>query len=77
MIRKATSIPIKNLRASKAITDTINLAFVITFDPNNKSRFPLIQTAFNSLKQAYESKECFKDTELRKSQRQQPSLKRF
>ena len=50
-IRKVTSIPIENLRASKAKTDSNNLAFVTTFNPNNKNVFPLIQTAFKSLQQ--------------------------
>ena len=45
-IRKATSIPIENLRASKGKTDSNNLAFVTTFNLNNKSVFVLIQTAF-------------------------------
>ena len=48
MIKKSKSIPIENLKASKAMTD--NLAFVITFDPNNKSLFPVIQVTLNSLK---------------------------
>ena len=40
-IRKATSIPIENLRTSKAETDSNNLAFVTAFNPNNKNVFPV------------------------------------
>ena len=45
-IRKAISVPIENLWGSKAKTDSNNLAFVTTFNINNKNVFPLIQTAF-------------------------------
>ena len=55
-IRKVTSIPIENLRASKAKTDSYNLAFVTTSNPNKNNVFPLIQTAFKSLQQSYETK---------------------
>ena len=59
-IRKVTSIPIENLRASKAKTDSNNLAFVTTFNPNNKNVFPLIQTVLshnnNHMKQKNVSK---------------------
>ena len=60
-IPKVKSIPIENLRASKTKTDSNNLAYVTTFNPSNKNVFPLIQTAFKSLQQSYETKECFKD----------------
>ena len=50
------------------------MAFVTTFNPNNKNVFPLIQTAFKSLQQLYETKECFNDIKLIKSQRQLSSL---
>ena len=76
-IWKVTSIPIENLRVSKAKTDSNNLAFVTTFNPNNKNVFPLIQTAFKSLHQLYETKECFNDIKLIKSQRQPSSLKKL
>ena len=76
-IQKATSIPIENLRASKAKTDSNNLAFVTTFNPNNKSIFPLIQTAFKSLQQSHETKEYFKDINVIKNQRQPSSLKKL
>ena len=76
-IRKVTSIPIENLRASKTKTDSNNLAFVTTFNPNNKSVFPLIQTAFKSVQLSYETKECFKDIKLIKSQRQPSNLKKL
>ena len=59
-IQKVTSIPIENLRVSKAKTDSNDLAFVTTSNPNNKNVFPLIQTAFKSLQQSYETKGCFK-----------------
>ena len=52
-IRKVTSIPIENLRVSKAKTGSNNLAFVTTSNQNNKNVFPLIQTAFKSLQQSY------------------------
>ena len=55
-IRKVTSIPIENLRVSKAKADSNNLEFATTFNPNNKNVFPLIQTAFKSLQQSYEKK---------------------
>ena len=58
-IRKATSISIENLRASKAITVINNLVLVTTFNPKN-TIFPLIQTAFKSLQQSSKTKECFK-----------------
>ena len=74
-IRKVTSIPIEGLRTSQAKTYSNNLAFVTTFSPNNKNVFPLIQTTFKSLKQSYETKECFKDIKLIKSQSQPSSLK--
>ena len=60
-IPKVKSIPNENLRASETKTDSNNLAFVTTFNPSNKNVFPLIQTAFKSLQQSYETKECFKD----------------
>ena len=60
-IPKVKSIPNENLRASETKTDSNNLAFVTTFNPSNKKVFPLIQTAFKSLQQSYETKECFKD----------------
>ena len=53
------------------------MAFVKTFNPNDKNVFPLIQTAFKSLQQSYETKECFKDAKLIKSQRQPSSLKKL
>ena len=59
-IRKATSIFIGNLRASKAKTVINNLALVTTFNPNN-TIFPLLQTAFKSLQQSNKTKECCKD----------------
>ena len=59
-IQKVTSIPIQNLRVSNAKADSNDLAFVTTFNPNNKNVFPLIQTAFKSLQQSYETKGCFK-----------------
>ena len=55
-IRKRTSIPIENLRASNAKTDSNSLSFVTTFNPNNKNVFALIQTAFKSPKQSDETK---------------------
>ena len=66
-IRKVTSIPTENLRASKAKTDSNNLAFVTNFNPYNKNVFPLIQTAFKSLQQSCETKQCFKDIKLKSS----------
>ena len=51
-IRKSTNIPIKNLRVSKGNNDSNNLTFVTTFNPNNKSAFPVIETAFESVKQS-------------------------
>ena len=75
-IRKVTSIPIENLSASKAKTDSYNLAFVTTFNPNIKNFFPLIEVALQSLQQSNETKECFKDIKLIKSQRQPSSLKK-
>ena len=72
----AASIYIENLRAWKAKTESSNLAFVTTFKPNYKKVFPLIQTAFKSLLQLYETKECFKDIKLIKSQRQASNLKK-
>ena len=60
-IPKVKSIPNENLRASETKTDSNNLAFVTTFNPSNKNVFPLIQTAFKSPQQSYETKECFKD----------------
>ena len=59
-IRKVTSIPTENLRASKAKTDSNNFAFVTTFNSNNKKVFPLIQTSFKSLQQSHETKEVSK-----------------
>ena len=76
-IQKATSIPIENLRASKSKTDSNNLVFVTTFNPNNKNVFPLIQAALKSLQQSNETKESFKDIKLIKSQRQPSSPKKF
>ena len=76
-IQKVTSIPIENLRASKAITDSNNLAFVTTFHPNKKKFFALIQTAFKPLQQSYETKAYFKDIKLIKSQRQSSRLKKL
>ena len=76
-IRKATSIPIENLGATIAKTDSNNLAFVTTFNPKNKNFFPLIQAAFKSLQQSNETKEGFKDIKLIKSQRQPSSLKKL
>ena len=46
---KRNEYPTENLRASIAKTDNNNLAFVTTFNPNNKHVFPLIQTVFKSL----------------------------
>ena len=66
-IWKATTILIENLGASKAKTDSNNLAFVKTFNPKNKNFFPLIQAAFKSLQQSNETKEYFKDIKLIKS----------
>ena len=78
-IRKVASIPIENLRTSKARTDCNNLVFVATSynNPYNKNLFPLIQTAFKSLQQSYERKECFKDIKLIKSQRKPSSLRKL
>ena len=47
-IRKATSIPIEDLKASKSKTDSNNLAFVTSFNLNNENVFPLIEAAFKS-----------------------------
>ena len=49
------------------MTDSNNLAFVITVAPNNKSLFPVIQINFYSLQETYETKEGFKDIELIKN----------
>ena len=46
------------------------MEFVTTFNPNNENVFPVIPTAFKSLQQSNEMKECFKDIKLIKSQRQ-------
>ena len=46
-IRKVTSIPIENIRALQAKNYSNNLAFVTTFNSNNKNVFPLIQTALS------------------------------
>ena len=75
MIRKAKSIFIENLRTSEVKTDSDNLAFVTNFNPNKKNVLPLIQTAFKSLQQSNETKECFKDIKLIKNKRQPSSLK--
>ena len=50
-------------------------AFAATFNPNSKNVFPLTQTAFKLLQQSFETKECFKDIKLIKSQRQPSTLK--
>ena len=65
-VREVTSIPNENIRASKAKADSNNLIFVKIFSPNNKNFSPLIQTAFQLLRQSYETKECFKDIKLKK-----------
>ena len=52
------------------------MTFVLTFNPNNKNVFPLIQTAFKSLQQSFETKEYFKDIKIIKSLRQPSSLKK-
>ena len=75
-IRKVAGIPTENLRALKAKTDSNNLTFVLTFNPNNKNVFPLIQTAFKSLQQSFETKAYFKDIKLIKSIRQPSSFKK-
>ena len=46
-IQKVTSIPIENIRALQAKNYSNNLAFVTTFNSNNKNVFPLIQTALS------------------------------
>ena len=48
-IRKVTSIPIGNIRVSKAKTDSNNLVLVTIFTPNNKNFSPLIQKGFKLL----------------------------
>ena len=48
-IRKVTSIPIGNIRVSKAKTDSNNLVLVTIFTPNNKNVSPLIQKGFKLL----------------------------
>ena len=53
------------------------MALVTTFNPNSKIVFPLIQAAFKSLQQWNETKECFKDIKLIKSQGQPSSLKKI
>ena len=68
---------IENSKASKDKTYSNNLAFVTTFNLNNKNLFSLIRTAFKSLQQSYEIKECFKGIKLIKSQRQTSSLKKL
>ena len=42
-IRKLTIIPFENVRPSKAKTNSNNLAFFTTFNPNNKNALFLIQ----------------------------------
>ena len=44
---KVTSIPIENIKALQAKNYSNNLAFVTTFNSNNKNVFPLIQTALS------------------------------
>ena len=68
---------VENNEVRKKFSFFNNLAFVTTFNPNNKNVLPLIQTAFKSPQQSYETKECFKDIKLIKSQRQPPSLKKL
>ena len=48
-----------------------------TFNPNNKNAFTLTQTAFKLLQQSCETKQCFKDIKLIKSQRQTSTLKKI
>ena len=48
-----------------------------TFNPNNKNAFTLTQTAFKLLQQSCETKQCFKDIKLIKSQRQPSTLKKI
>ena len=74
-IRKATSISIEYLRASKAKTVINNLVLFTTFNPNN-TIFPLMQTAFKSLQQSNKTKECFKDIKLIKTRRKPSNLKK-
>ena len=52
LIQKVTSIPIEDLRASKAKPGSNNLVFLTTFNPNNKNAFALIRTGFKSLQQS-------------------------
>ena len=54
--------------------DSNNLAFVINSNTNKKNFSLLIHRTFKSLKQSYETKECFKDIKWIKSQRQPYSL---
>ena len=68
---------VENNEVRKKFSFFNNLAFVTTFNPNNKNVLPLIQTAFKSPQQSYETKECFKDIKLIKSQRQPSSLKKI
>ena len=62
-------------RTSKSfIFPRISTKFNSTFNSCNKNVFPLIKAAFQSLQQSYETKECFKDIKLIKSQRKPSSL---
>ena len=65
----------KTLKASKAKTDSNNLAFITTFNSNNKNVSPLIETVFKLLQKSYETKECLKDIKLIKGQSKSSNLK--
>ena len=75
MVWNIKSVAIKTLKASKAKTDSNNLAFVTTFNSNSKNVSPLIETVFKPLQKLYETKECLKDIKLIKSKSKPFNLK--
>ena len=75
MVWNIKSIAIKTLKASKTKTDSNNLAFVTTFNSNNKNVSPLIETVFKLLQKSCETKECLKDIKLIKGQSKPSNLK--
>ena len=76
-ITKATLIPIDELRTTKTKDDQNILPFITTHNPNNKSIFPVIQQAFQTLQQNETTKNVFFTYRLMKINRQASNLKRL
>ena len=74
-IKKASNIPLQELRTPKTRSNENSLPFITTFNPNNPNFYGMIEKSVECLKR--NKVDGFENLKLIKSKRQAPSLKRI